>query len=207
MLESAVEFLSTVPWYWVLIGAFFFTILENVFPPSPCDSVIIFTGTLVGIDSIDLIPLLLSATAGSTVGFAIMFFLGRVLGKKAIYSKKFSFITEENLEKPNRWLSKYGYYVIAGNRFLSGTRGLISFLAGMSKMRDLPTIALASFSALIWNLILIYAGVVLGENWKLARETISLYGWIIIPAIIAATAFFVAKKFARKKNINSENQV
>ncbi|MFC2130075.1 DedA family protein [Bacteroidota bacterium] len=193
MLESAIEFLSSVPWYWVLLSALFFTILENVFPPSPSDSVIIFTGTLVGIGVISLIPLLIAATIGSILGFALMFYLGSFIGDRIIKSDKFPFINKDNIEKPSRWLNKYGYYIIGFNRFLSGTRGVISFLAGMAKMPPAPTIALASISALIWNLILIYLGIILGNNWRIADEYVEIYGWFILPVILLLIIVPVAR--------------
>ncbi|OGU18074.1 MAG: hypothetical protein A2X61_03055 [Ignavibacteria bacterium GWB2_35_12] len=183
MLEAIVSFLSTVPWYWVLIVALLITALENIFPPAPCDTVLVFTGTLVGLNVVGSIPLVLVATLGSTIGFAIMFRLGSTLGVKIVKSPKFTFISEESMKKPEQWLRKYGYFLIVANRFLSGTRAIISFVAGMYKMRLDWTIILSAVSALIWNSILIYSGYLLGENWRRAEYYMTLYGRIIIPTI------------------------
>lgn len=183
-LNEIIAFLQTVPWYLVLITAFFITILENIFPPSPSDSVIIFTGTLVGIGTIGIIPLLIVTTAGSIIGFVIMFYLGRYLGHRIIKSKRITFINEENIKKPNKWIKKYGYFIIAINRFLSGTRGLVSLLAGMAELNPTYTISLAGMSALIWNFILIYLGIVLGENWRKAEHYLEAYEKFILPAVI-----------------------
>ncbi len=183
MLEPIVSFLSTVPWFWVLIVALLITALENVFPPAPCDTVLVFTGTLVGLHVVGFIPLVLVATIGSTIGFAIMFRLGGTLGIKLVKSPKFTFISEESMKKPERWLKKYGYFIIVVNRFLSGTRAIISFMAGMYKMRFDLTILLSAVSALLWNTILIYSGLLLGENWRQAEYYMTLYGRIIIPTL------------------------
>ncbi|TAL67924.1 MAG: DedA family protein [Bacteroidetes bacterium] len=185
MLEPIVTFLSSVPWYWVLLVALFITALENIFPPAPCDTVLVFTGTLVGLNAVGFIPLVLIATLGSTIGFAIMFKLGEILGVRLVKSPKFTFINEESMKKPELWLKKWGYYVIVANRFLSGTRAIISFLAGMYKMRFDWTILLSAVSALFWNAILIYSGYLLGENWRQAEYYMTLYGRIILPAIAA----------------------
>lgn len=183
MLEAIISFLSTVPWYWVLIVALLITALENIFPPAPCDTVLVFTGTLVGLNVVGFIPLVIVSTLGSAIGFAIMFRLGGKLGIKLVKSPKFTFINEDTMKKPERWLKKYGYFLIVVNRFLSGTRAIISFMAGMYKMRYDWTITLSAVSALIWNTILIYSGWLLGENWRKAEYYMTLYGRIIIPTI------------------------
>ncbi|MFH1052465.1 MAG: DedA family protein [bacterium] len=202
-LNGVIAFLQTVPWYLVLLTAFFITILENVFPPSPSDSVIIFTGTLVGIGTVGLIPLLIVTTAGSIVGFVIMFYLGRFVGHRIIKSKRIKFINEENIKRPNKWINKYGYFIIALNRFLSGTRGVVSFLAGMAELKPTYTISLAGASALIWNFILIYLGMVLGKNWRRAEQYLESYEQFILPAIIIILLIvfirFVIMYFIRKR--------
>jgi len=183
-LNEVVAYLQTVPWYLVLITALFITILENVFPPSPSDSVIIFTGTLVGIGTVSFVPLLLVTTAGSIIGFVLMFYLGRFVGHRVIKSKRITFINEDNIKRPKRWIDKYGYFIIAINRFLSGTRGVVSFLAGMAELKPGYTISLAGVSGLIWNFILIYLGVVLGENWRRAEKYMEAYEKFILPAVV-----------------------
>ncbi len=204
-LDSIIVFLQTVPWYLVLITAFFITILENVFPPSPSDSVIIFTGTLVGISTVGFIPLLIVTTAGSIVGFVIMFYLGTFVGHRIIKSKRITFINEENIKRPNRWIKKYGYFIIAINRFLSGTRGVVSFLAGMAELNPTYTITLAGVSALIWNFILIYLGMVLGSNWRKAEQYLYSYEQFILPALaliilIIILRFVILYLIKKKKN-------
>ncbi len=203
MLDYAVHILSTVPWYWVLAGAFLITTLENLFPPSPSDTVLVFIGTLVGIGTVNFIPLLLTASLGSIFGFAIMFYLGKYFGERIVQSKRFSFINEKNMKKPREWLNKYGYYIIMANRFLSGTRGLISFVAGFAEMRPSFTILFAGISAIIWNVILIYVGVLLGSNWRLADLYLKKYGQIIFPIIIVVIVLIIVFFYFRNKRKNN----
>ena len=201
MLENVVEYLSALPWYWVLFAAFFITLLENVFPPSPSDSVLIFLGTLVGINVVGFIPLLLVSTLGSLVGFVLMFYLGVFVGHRVLKSPKFPFITYKSIKKPTIWLRKYGYYVIAINRFLSGTRGVISFIAGMAEMKHVPTISLSGVSALIWNAILIYLGIILGHNWRIANIYIDIYGkYIFIGIIVIIISITIRYIYVQRKN-------
>lgn len=204
MLETAVEILQSVPWYWVLAIAFFVTFLENVFPPAPCDSILAFCGTLVGIGAVGFFPLLLAATLGSVVGFVFMFWLGWEFGVKIVDSDRLKFINHKTLEKPEEWFRNHGYLIIVVNRFLSGTRAVISFFAGMSKLSRTKTVVYSSVSALAWNSILILLGAIFAENWQVADYYMTLYGKILTPVVIAIILFFLIRWLIglRKKGTN-----
>ncbi|PKL85514.1 MAG: hypothetical protein CVV22_07295 [Ignavibacteriae bacterium HGW-Ignavibacteriae-1] len=200
MFEMAIEFLNTVPWYWVLVIAFMTTLIENIFPPAPGDSIVVFTGTLIGIGVVGFVPLLLVSTLGSTLGFAIMFYFGSTFDRKVIESGKFKFISREALIKVEKWFQIYGYRLIVANRFLSGTRAVISFFAGMSKLDFTKTIILSALSSLIWNSILLYFGYAFGDNWEKIDEYLSLYGKIIFPVAGLIIVFFIVRWFINNKN-------
>ncbi|MCO5251259.1 MAG: DedA family protein [Candidatus Kapabacteria bacterium] len=196
----AIEFLSTVPWYWVLVIAFLTTLIENVFPPAPGDSILVFTGTLIGIGVVGFVPLLLVSTLGSTLGFAIMFYFGSKFDRAIMESGRFKFISREALIKVEKWFQIYGYRLIVANRFLSGTRAVISFFAGMSKLNFTKTIILSALSSLIWNSILLYFGYAFGDNWEKIDEYLSLYGKIIFPVAGLIIVFFIVRWFINNKN-------
>ena len=198
MFETAIQIISQVPWYWVLVFAFAVTFIENIFPPSPSDAILLFIATFVGIGKISFISLLIASTIGSTVGFAVMYYLGNQFEHKIIESKKFSFISRELIHKVELWFSKWGYWLVVANRFLSGTRAVIAFFVGMSDLEFNKSLVLSFFSALIWNAILIYFGMKLGDNWKMFDEFLKDYGLYVTIATIAVIMYFVVK-FAIQK--------
>ncbi len=181
MFESTIEILSSVPWFWVLVIAFFTTLIENLFPPAPGDSVIVFAGTLIAIGSVGFVPLLIATTLGSVVGFVIMFLLGRNVDEKIMHSSVFSFISRDGVKKVEGWFQKYGYALIIANRFLSGTRAVISFFAGMSHLIFWKTVVLSALSALLWNGILLALGALFGEHLEEIFHYMELYGKILLP--------------------------
>jgi membrane protein DedA with SNARE-associated domain len=208
MLESIIEYLTLVPWYWVLIIAFLTTLAENIFPPVPGDSVLVFMGTLIGIKSGSFAEILIAATIGSTLGFAAMYVLGHKFEHIIMDSNRFKFISRSALLKVESWFVKYGYWLIVANRFLSGTRAVISFFAGMSKMDFKITIGLSIISSLIWNSILLGLGNAFGDNWEMIDKYLSLYGKIIFPVVILIVVAFVAYQiFKKKSNGTSEDAV
>lgn len=201
MLESTIEFLLTVPWYWVIIIAFLTNLAENLLPPVPGDSILLFTGTLIGIGVVGFPEMLIASTLGSALGFAVMYYLGYKFEKKVVESGKFKFISINAIETVEGWFRKYGYWVIVVNRFLSGTRAVISFFAGMSKLNFKPTIIYATVSSLIWNAIILYFGAKFGDNWKLIDHYMSLYGKIIFPIVLVVVIIFIVKLFWKRKKI------
>lgn len=203
MLETIIDYLSFVPWYWVLIIAFLTTFTENLFPPAPGDSILVFMGTLIGIKSGSFVEILLVASMGSTAGFAVMFILGKKFDHVIMDSNKFKFISRNAIKKVETWFAKYGYGMIIANRFLSGTRAVISFFAGMANLNFTKTIILSALSSLIWNSILLGFGNAFGDNWQLIDKYLSLYGKIIFPVVILIVVLFTAYQIFKKKKQES----
>ena len=83
--DSLVNHLQELPPLGVLGMMFLIAYVENIFPPSPSDVLLVFCGTLIGIGTIGFIPSLLCATLGSTLGFMTAYSAGRLLDKKVIH--------------------------------------------------------------------------------------------------------------------------
>ena len=158
-----------------------------------------FLGTFIGIDKVDFLPMLIFSTIGSTLGFMTMFWFGRNIGHKIIEQRRFKFITPETIEKPRLWFDKYGYWVIVVNRFLSGTRAVISFLAGLSDLKYINSIIYCTISSIIWNFIILYLGMTFSENWREVDKFLDIYGKIVMVIIILVALYFVIRYFINKK--------
>ncbi|HOK15180.1 MAG TPA: DedA family protein, partial [Candidatus Kapabacteria bacterium] len=190
MLETLIEIIQKIPPFWILIIAFAVTYIENIFPPSPSDAALVFMGALVGTGTVGFIPLLLFATIGSTLGFITMFVLGVRFEMKFIETDKLKFVSKKALMKVDDLFKKWGYWLIVANRFLSGTRAVIAFFAGMSLLSFRKSTVLSFLSALLWNFILIYSGYIFGDNWKKVDEYMTLYGYILIPVVVVLIAAY-----------------
>ena len=198
-MEEIIGWLQSLPPLGVYAALWFTTYIENVFPPSPSDVVMLFIATLIGIGTIGLVPAIAIATAGSIMGFLTAFWVGRRFGRKIIESNRMPFITPDALEKVDGWFDKYGYWVIVANRFLAGTRAVISFFAGMSKLDFLLTTLLCTLSALAWNCLIIVAGWQLGDNWQLAVDILGRYGQVISILLGVLIVYFIVKWWLKKR--------
>ena len=163
-LEQLFEHLSPIIAY-ILLG--FSAFIENVIPPIPGDTVVIIGAYLVSIDKLDFWGVYLSTTIGSLMGFMTMYMIGRYFGRPFIYKKKSRarIFKESQIKKVEIWFSKWGYWVIFANRFLAGTRSVISLFSGFFHLKILYVFILGLISAAVWHALLIVAGSV-GGRWQ-----------------------------------------
>lgn len=199
MFEDILTRISTFPAFWIYVTLFFFAFIENVFPPSPSDVVTVIGGSLIGTGAINYFLALSFTTAGSILGFALMFYIGATVDKKLIHSGRFRFIPVGSLDKVEAWFRKYGYLVVVVNRFMPGTRAVISFFAGISNLDPKKTITLCFISALLWNAILLYLGFIFGDNVDIVDKYLTTYSNIVIAVTILIILFFVVRLFFRKR--------
>jgi len=204
MIEDILTNISNLNPFWIYVVLFLFSYAENVFPPSPSDLVVLIGGSLVSKSAINFLPTLFLTTAGSVLGFMTLFYIGSLLDKKVLRAGKIKFISLEALDKAERWFLKYGYLIILANRYLPGTRSVISFFAGVSELKVKKTILLAAISAITWNTIIIYLGFIFGNNIEMVDSYLSKYTNIVIVITVIAVLFFIVKYFWQQKRIKNK---
>jgi len=206
-MEEIVQQLSTWNPLWIYAAIAVFCFVENLVPPAPSDMRVVACGSFIGFGSVDFIPALLLASAGSTAGFAVMYGIGRWFGRRIIEAGKLRFIPVARVHTVEMWFQKYGYAVIVANRFLSGTRAVVSFFAGMSELSLPKTMILSFVSATAWNAILLYAGKELGENWRDISEILMIYSRAITSIVILTLLFALGRYLYKKRHpVDSQNQ-
>jgi membrane protein DedA with SNARE-associated domain len=197
-LEEIIRHIQSLDPLLVYLVLFSIALVENLFPPSPSDMAIVFGGTLVSIGRVNFIPALLWATAGSTAGFMIMYKVGEWFGERILEKKEIKFIPLEAVKKVEDWFARYGYWIIVANRFLAGTRAVVSFFAGMSELKLGETTLLCFLSALAWNSVLLSAGYLLGTNWERIGFFLSTYSQIVTAIVVVAVLIWAIRYFSQK---------
>ncbi|MCZ7610508.1 MAG: DedA family protein [Ignavibacterium sp.] len=202
MIEELLAHLSGLTPIVIYVLLFTFAYIENLFPPSPSDIVIVIGGTLIGTNYLHFVPTLIFATGGSIAGFLTAFGIGWLLDKKLIHSGKLKFINIQTIEKAEAAFRKWGYYLIIANRFLPGTRAVISFFGGMSRLDVHKTMFLSSISSLLWNIVLIYLGILFGKNIALVDKYLNTYSNIVITLTAIVILLLVINYFIKRKKSN-----
>ncbi|MDP3149911.1 MAG: DedA family protein [Ignavibacteria bacterium] len=173
--------------------------IENLFPPSPSDIVVVLAGSLIVNGTINFFAALVLSTIGSEIGFMVLYYIGLQTDRKLIHTGKLKFISHEAVIKAEDWFIKYGFMLILFNRFLSGIRAVISFFAGLSELNVWRTIIFSSLGSIVWNAILLGLGILFGYNLSTIDYFLSTYtkGILIITAVIAI--YFLVKYLLKRK--------
>ncbi len=206
-MEELIRRLSALNPLLVYLTVAGFAFLENVFPPLPSDALVLFVGSLVGVGSIDFTVALIATTIGSTAGFIVMYKVGDWFGLKILETGKVPFIPVEKVHRVEGWFRRYGYFLIVVNRFLTGTRAVVSFFAGMSELPLTATTILSFVSALVWNYLLLFAGKELGENRQVIASYLTTYSKIVtLVLVLAALLLVLSYAYKRSKPGNDVNK-
>ncbi len=198
-IKQILDFILSVDNVWIYFIVFLFAYIENLFPPSPSDVVVVFCASLSGLGKTDFYLTLASAVLGSTLGFMTMYFIGDKFGDEIIEKGKIKFINPENVKKVEALFKKYGYFLIVINRFLAGTRAFVAFFAGLGEYDIKKSLLLSFLSASLWYSILVTAGKILGENWHLIADVISAYSKIITIVLTVIVAVYLLRNFLKNK--------
>lgn len=199
MLEEILLYISNLNAAWIYLILFFFSFIENVFPPSPSDVVVVVGASLIATTSLGFLPVLFITSFGSALGFILMYYIGFFLSEKVLRSGKLKFVSQDALKKTDVWFTKYGYWIILLNRFLPGTRSVISFFSGVHELHVVKTFIFALISAFAWNFLIIYLGMVLGNNVELIDYYLTTYSQAGMSVTLLVVIFFVIRYFLKKK--------
>jgi len=203
-MESLISHLLQFPPLLAYALLFLSAYVENVFPPIPGDTVTVVGAYMVGEGHLNFWGVYLTTTAGSILGFMTIFWLAYWLEWKFIEKYRPNWISSTRLDKVQQWFGKYGYWIVLANRFLAGSRSLVSVVAGLSKLDGKRVFLLALVSCAVWNGILIFAGSSIGKNWEGILDFIKVYNRFVI-ATLAVLALAVAVFMLIKKRNKSRS--
>jgi membrane protein DedA with SNARE-associated domain len=108
----------------------------------------------------------------------------------------------KDMHKAFSLFRRYRYYAVFLCRMVPIVRSLISIPAGMTKMKFGIFILLTTAGTLIWNILLVSAGAILGESWEKVLVFINVYHEITyIFFILAAIAYLGYRIINKNKRI------
>jgi membrane protein DedA with SNARE-associated domain len=201
-VEQLVHELTQLNPLWIYLAVAGISYVENIFPPFPSDVIVVAAGSLIGLGVVDFVAVLSLATIGSTSGFMTMYKIGGWFGDSILEKQKIRFIPLDAVKKAEAWFRHYGYGLIVANRFLAGTRAVVSFFAGIAELSLVKTTALSFVSALAWNFILLSAGKMVGQNWREIGSYLETYSTVVSVVIAIAAAIVCLRWFFQYRRSN-----
>ena len=187
--------------------------LETIVAPIPSEVILPMAGWKVSQSASDpsvLEPLtnlpwnmplaVLLATVGSVVGALVGYAIG-AWGGRPILDRygRFVGIGSEDLDRADRWFDRWGSWAVFLGRMVPLVRTFVSYPAGISRMPMGRFLLFSTLGSLPWNLALIYAGFVVGDNYEDISRTIKPFEYVIYAVVIAGVVLFVARWWWSKR--------
>ncbi|MDE2886974.1 MAG: DedA family protein [Gemmatimonadota bacterium] len=167
--------------FFLFLGAF----LENLIPPIPGDTLIVFGAYLAGMGIVSLVPAYLAMWLGSTMGCLLVYAVAYWKGRAFFLGFKSRIFSEKNLDRVEAGFSRYGDRIVIFNRFLPTVRAFVGIVAGISRIHPVRMFFYVVLSTLLWNTLLVYFGLKVGENWGLVVDVLRTYNRVILVLMAA----------------------
>jgi membrane protein DedA with SNARE-associated domain len=178
--------------------------LEVIFPPIPSEVVfplVGFTAQNRGLGLENALGMAAVGALGSTAGAVLIYFVSMKVGRAAIvrFGKRVR-VSEQEIEKAERWFAKYGPVAVFTARMIPGIREIISIPAGIGRMNLAKFVGYTFAGSLVWTVFLTLVGFYLGEAWSSFSEQASATFTIISIAVVAGIIAGVGIWYARRRS-------
>ena len=166
------------------LGILIMMAIENLFPPIPSEVILPFGGFMTTYTNLSVLGVIITATTGSVIGAIILYGIGTLIDVSRLERIVDRFghilrIKKEDVHRADHWFTKYGYWTVLFCRVVPIVRSLISIPAGMSKMTFWLFLLFTMIGTVVWNVILVFFGVILGESWEDILQFMDIYSNII----------------------------
>jgi membrane protein DedA with SNARE-associated domain len=183
------------------VGVMVAMAIESAMIPLPSELILPYAGFLVS-DHAQVEPLthgpwnywivVIVATLGNTIGSLIAYAIGAWGGRPFLERYgRYVLIRPHEIELAERFFLRYGAATAFFSRLLPIVRTFISFPAGVARMPLGKFIAYSTAGALLWSMLLVFAGVQLGSRWVDIRHALQPFDLLIAVLVVAAVVLFI----------------
>jgi len=178
------------------LGIFLLMVAESATLPVPSEVVLPLGGYLVSQGRLEFWSTVAVATIGSMVGTMVDFSIGYYLGRPAVlrYGRIVRF-SEKRLGTTEKWFTVHGRSVVLLARFVPLLRTLIAFPAGIVRMDVKRFLVYSAVGILVWDIALVYLGVLAGQNSAAIANTLQAYFLPLGVAALVIAGVLVYREF------------
>ena len=202
------------------LGVALLVVIENVFPPIPSEIVLPFAGFVAqqGASAVNatagaaqsdttVVGMMIAATVGSVVGALILYFVSAAIGPERLrgfverFGKWFG-VKSADLVRAEEWFDRRSVVAVLVGRCVPLIRSIVSIPAGFRRMKLTSFVVLTAIGSAVWNIALIGAGAVLGDQWERVGEYVGVFQWLVIAAILFLVVRFVVSRLKNRRRQN-----
>ena len=177
----------------------FLIMVEDFGIPVPGETILIAGAVYAGAGRLNVVLVgvaaFIAAILGDNIGFAIGHFGGRAL---ALRWGKYVFLTEERLDKAERFFDRRGAIVITFARFIEGLRQANGIIAGITGMHWLRFLIFNAIGAALWVGTWVSLGYFAGNHITTIYHYINLYSYYVLIALGVLLLGYIAWRLRRR---------
>jgi membrane protein DedA with SNARE-associated domain len=202
MIQSFIDWLvniiTTVGYPGVALSVF----IESFFAPIPSEIILPFSGFVASSGALNIYWVIVVSTLAAYFGTLPFYFIG-LWGEKVMLKflgkyGKYLFIEKEDVDWAFGLFEKHGNKIIFIGRLIPIVRTVISFPAGVAKMKFVIFSVYTLFGALVWNTLLAYGGYLLADNWNTIGGIVSKYENVILVVATIVVVLYLLRGIFRR---------
>lgn len=140
--------------------------MESACLPVPSELIFGFVGYLVFLGRMDFAAAVIAGVAGGLLGSVVSYLVGYYSGRPLVEKYgRYVFLSGQHISAAQRWFDRYGIKATFFARLLPVVRTFISLPAGFARVPFGKFVLYTVLGSIPWTIALIYAGMLLGENW------------------------------------------
>ena len=171
--------------------------MENACIPVPSELILGFAGYLVSAERMTFTGAMIAGMIGGMGGSIFAYVVGAPGGRKFVdkYGKYF-FIKKSHVDLAQKWFDKYGIRAVFFSRMLPVVRTFISLPAGFARVNFKQFLFYTFAGSLPWTALIIWAGLMLGDNWEELLEIGHKFSaaFVVVSIVIIAWLYFKRKR-------------
>jgi len=163
--------------------------LESLCLPVPSELVMPFAGYLASHGRFSLALAALAGAIGCNIGSTVLYFLGATGGRRLVEKwGRYVFLGERRLQRVEQAFHRYGEAIVFTARVLPFTPVIVSFPAGVARMRMWKFQTYTFAGSFLWCGTLAFLGYEFGRTWEQQPWVQSAMHFVDI-AVLALVAF------------------
>ncbi|WP_425060653.1 hypothetical protein SCACP_13900 [Sporomusa carbonis] len=168
--------------------------LESACLPVPSELIFGFAGYLVYLGRMDFATAAIAGVAGGLIGSMAAYLIGYYGGHPFVEKYgRYVLLSKRHMNMAQKWFDRYGLKATFYSRLLPVVRTFISLPAGVAKVNFVKFVLYIILGSIPWTIGLIYAGMLLGENW----QTINVLGHkaslVVAGGLVIITIYYLRK--------------
>lgn len=150
--------------------------------------------------SANLWGMVVAATVGSVVGAWALYLIAAGIGEARLHALTVRYgrwvgVKPHDLARAEAWFDDHSSAAVLVCRCVPLIRSLVSVPAGFRRMNPVAFTLLTAAGSLVWNILLIGAGYLLGDNWEEVSSYVDVIQYVVLAVILGALCWWVWTRF------------